>query len=124
MTVDILSLMWGTSDRSPGVVVAGDLEVATVDSTNQSLSDERATAVAQHVAALHNDRLAVTAVMAAVGPAGVAEQLIHRGRREVQRSETLIDLGHPDLAEMVAQAAKLLVEAGAQLRDRLGKGGG
>ncbi|AUN31265.1 hypothetical protein [Niveispirillum cyanobacteriorum] len=123
MSVDILALTWGTSERSPGVVVAGDVEVATVDSTNQSLSDEQAAAVAQHVAALHNDHLAATAVERAVGPASVADQLIQRGQREVQRSETLIDLGHPDLAEMVAQAAKLLVEAGVQLRDRAGKGG-
>jgi len=123
MDIDILAMMWGISDRSPGVVVAGDVEVATVDSTNQSLSDEQATAVAQHLAELHNDRLAVTAVMGAVGPVALADMLIQRGRREVQRSEFLIDLGYPDLAEMVAQAAKLLVEAGMQLRDRQGQEG-
>lgn len=117
MTVDILALMWGTSEASPGVVVAGNVEVATVDSTNQSLSDDQAATAAAHIAELHNSRLAAASAMRR-DPAALAEALIARSRLEVLRSETLIDLGHPDLAEMVADAARLLVEAGVQLRDR------
>ncbi len=122
MSVDILALMWGASEASPGVVVAGNVEVATVDSTNQSLSDEQAAAVARHIAETHNDRRWRSSPIPH-DPAMLAEVLVARGRREVERSELLIDMGHRDLAELVAQAAKLLVEAGVRLRDRQGKEG-
>lgn len=122
-----LKARWTLCPGHPGVILAdlgasGAPDIVVIDGWHElSLSDEAATAIAQHIVDMHNADLARAANRKAcpdAQPSTFVESMIGRGMACVVQSDILCDRGHRDLGERVAMAGRTLVDVAQDYSER------